>query len=396
MTTENSRADALTQDERDAFGRLVASASTFPDHNGRSGPVTRVGYTDLQTVVAFVKREILSPVEQPAAAPIDIEARFVAEHGHRLAQLFGIDSFDIADRDAQIMAVLKNEQPAPSPADERAALLWTAATLQEIVSGRWNGAKESDKVSIGSVTKTVAQVLDMADVALGRAASATETGAEGAKPIAWLIDWPEEPDLGHYFAEEPCDPVYGRSRALGFMASRSPAMAIGPVRAWETDDGRVISDEQKQGALRDGGASASSVRPYSIALGRIGAVPAMAAEAVAGLFVKRSKFGPWIEIEKPEPGAVTLYAAPQPAQADTRETETAGQQEGHEIAQSLVRKGTVAGGDFAREGLTDEQVKAVAEEHWSSCRYVDDECIYEFDHEDLMGFARAIFEGAKQ
>ncbi|NGO94399.1 hypothetical protein BJL96_12175 [Burkholderia cenocepacia] len=59
-------------------------------------------------------------------------------------------------------------------------------------------------------------------------------------------------------------------------------------------------------------------------------------------------------------------AAPQPAQAD------------------------------ARVGLTDEQVKAVAEEHWSSCRYVDDECIYEFDHEDLMGFARAIFEGANQ
>lgn len=53
------------------------------------------------------------------------------------------------------------------------------------------------------------------------------------------------------------------------------------VRAWETDDGRVISDEQKQQALRDGGASASSVRPFSIALGRIGAVPALAAEAVA-------------------------------------------------------------------------------------------------------------------
>ncbi|MDN7911920.1 hypothetical protein [Burkholderia cepacia] len=50
------------------------------------------------------------------------------------------------------------------------------------------------------------------------------------------------------------------------------------VRAWETDDGRVISDEQKQQALRDGGASASSVRPFSIALGRIGAVPAMATE----------------------------------------------------------------------------------------------------------------------
>ncbi|HEM7806933.1 TPA: hypothetical protein U2L37_000107 [Burkholderia multivorans] len=56
--------------------------------------------------------------QQPAAAPIDIEARFIAEHGHRLAQLLRIDAFDIADRDAQIMAALKNEH-APSPADER-------------------------------------------------------------------------------------------------------------------------------------------------------------------------------------------------------------------------------------------------------------------------------------
>ncbi|KVH64435.1 hypothetical protein WS89_03900 [Burkholderia sp. MSMB1072] len=54
---------------------------------------------------------------------------------------------------------------------------------------------------------------------------ANETGAEGAKPVAWFIDWPNEPELGHYFAEEPCDPTYGRSRALGFIESRSPAMA---------------------------------------------------------------------------------------------------------------------------------------------------------------------------
>lgn len=40
------------------------------------------------------------------------------------------------------------------------------------------------------------------------------------------------------------------------------------VMAWahEDDPARVISDGQKQQAIRDGGASASSVRPYSIAL----------------------------------------------------------------------------------------------------------------------------------
>ncbi|WP_175831544.1 Lar family restriction alleviation protein [Burkholderia cepacia] len=64
--------------------------------------------------------------------------------------------------------------------------------------------------------------------------------------------------------------------------------------------------------------------------------PAMAAEAVAGVFVKHSKFGPWIEIEKPEPGAVTLYTAPRPAQADARVGLTVEQREALEIAFSLI------------------------------------------------------------
>ncbi|VWD20230.1 hypothetical protein [Burkholderia contaminans] len=45
--------------------------------------------------------------------------------------------------------------------------------------------------------------------------------------------------------------------------------------------------------------------------------PAQAAEPVAaGMFVKRSMFGPWIEVDKPEPGVVRHYAAlPPPAPA---------------------------------------------------------------------------------
>ncbi|MCA8120485.1 hypothetical protein LGN07_17320 [Burkholderia cepacia] len=104
-----------------------------------------------------------------------------------------------------------------------------------------------------------------------------------------------------------------------------PARAAEDVRAWETDDGRMISDEQKQQALRDGGASASSVRPFSIALGRIGAVPAMAAEAVAYVCSASNVFAPVVR----DKGAaqrlsdahgdgkiVPLYAAPRPAQAE--------------------------------------------------------------------------------
>lgn len=44
----------------------------------------------------------------PEPSKSDIEARFVAEHGHRLAQLLNIDPYDIADRDAKIMELLKS------------------------------------------------------------------------------------------------------------------------------------------------------------------------------------------------------------------------------------------------------------------------------------------------
>ncbi len=51
-------------------------------------------------------------------------------------------------------------------------------------------------------------------------------------------------------------------------ASAMPTAEAAPIRAWmhEEDPERVISDIQKQQALRDGGASASSVRAYTIAL----------------------------------------------------------------------------------------------------------------------------------
>lgn len=48
-----------------------------------------------------------------AATRDDIDARFIAEHGHRLASLFGINAFDLADRDAQIMAVLAATRDTP-------------------------------------------------------------------------------------------------------------------------------------------------------------------------------------------------------------------------------------------------------------------------------------------
>jgi hypothetical protein len=45
---------------------------------------------------------------------------------------------------------------------------------------------------------------------------------------------------------------------------------VGPVLAWMTEDGeRVVTAATKEGIKRDGGASASAMLPYTVALGRI-------------------------------------------------------------------------------------------------------------------------------
>ena len=49
-------------------------------------------------------------------------------------------------------------------------------------------------------------------------------GPVAQEPVAWLIDWPDEPDLGHYIAESPADIDSGRSRALVF-ADAAPVAA---------------------------------------------------------------------------------------------------------------------------------------------------------------------------
>lgn len=179
-------------------------------------------------------------------------------------------------------------QLAPSPADERAAFPRYTEWRHLRTHGEWSsGVPAWARDHTGRMNDFTAASAVIEELAAARASSANGTGAEG-------------------------------------------------VRAWETDDGRVISDEQKQQALRDGGASASSVRPFSIALGRIGAVPAMAAEAVAiqAGWLKlaesarslRSLYhnthcnpeGFRLSVEALADEAAKLLAAPQPAQADAR------------------------------------------------------------------------------
>lgn len=130
----------------------------------------------------------------------------------------------------------ESDAAAPSPADERAAFVERVMGMFEAwPNGKPGPTDEPESHYRFGYNTALEDVLTALDVGspTRRAASANETAAEGAIVGAWL-----------------------------------------------TEDGRAISAEQKAGMLRDGGAGASSVQPYSIPC-YLGAASAMAAEAVA-------------------------------------------------------------------------------------------------------------------
>lgn len=58
--------------------------------------------------------------------------------------------------------------------------------------------------------------------------------------------------------------------AVGPTSKAGDRQVAGPVAAWMTEDGeRVVTASTKEGITRDGGASASAMLPYTVALGRL-------------------------------------------------------------------------------------------------------------------------------
>jgi hypothetical protein len=71
--------------------------------------------------------------------------------------------------------------------------------------------------------------------------------------------------LGSHLASENLQDAAQYVRS--FIESTSDAeLPVGEPVAWMTEDGRTISEKQKAALIRDGGASASSMRAYSIPL----------------------------------------------------------------------------------------------------------------------------------
>ncbi|RQR16143.1 hypothetical protein DF026_09900 [Burkholderia stagnalis] len=269
-------------------------------------------------------RIALAP-SQPAAAPIgDLE--FICDCAGSCAVLDGEP------------CRARQKQPAPSPADERAAWQTGAPPVKEgsyagfIVACRrkHNGEvyvfeanyanqyaeelRDDDGEEFtahgwydvaqdihGEYSSVFSKTCGEGDEIIGwqplpkwieksaRAASANETGAEGADALAHEV-WSAA-------QRAPGEGIEDAVQRIAAILSRSPAMSTQPVRAWETDDGRVISDEQKQGA--------------------------QAADPVAWRYLTPTGWHATTKLDKALGASAhhdmePLYAAPQPAQADAR------------------------------------------------------------------------------
>lgn len=86
--------------------------------------------------------------------------------------------------------------------------------------------------------------------------------------ITTLIDWKNAIDAHLAQPAQPCPYIASSDEGTHYCRLAESAQPAQAVDAWMTEDGRVISDRQKATALKDSGASASSVAPYSIPLTR--------------------------------------------------------------------------------------------------------------------------------
>ncbi|WP_227789507.1 MULTISPECIES: hypothetical protein [unclassified Burkholderia] len=212
-------------------------------------------------------------VAQPAAAPT------MQHHLHGIAHV----DLELVEREARAFAPAAS---APAPASERAAFSVDDLDFEP------------------DAQHTIADMANIGYALLEQIARMAPGYHWNDSPVEIVSDLINERDEARASANE--------TRAEG-------------VRAWETDDGRVITDEQKKRMLANGGAEASSVRPYAHSLYR--SATAQAVESVA-IYQILTENGAWhdttreyYERVKSDPAlARVVYAAPQPpAPSDARE-----------------------------------------------------------------------------
>lgn len=257
-TTDKSRADALTDDQFEDW--LLPLLIKHLDSKARHY-LTReqvrdgIEVTRVTTYAMNLARAILaaSPVEQPAAAPIDdarkclmdvvshhdsIVAGFAAQ---RLAAEEAQDSdaaaywkheSDVAHRmKAQAeRALAAMAQPAPAPAEERAAFVERVMGMFEAwPNGKPGPTDEPESHYRFGYNTALEDVLTALDVGspTRRAASANETAAEGAQKeaVMLLLQARDELCLIEWEGEDPPERIHTLFDKIEAFVTRSPAMA---------------------------------------------------------------------------------------------------------------------------------------------------------------------------
>ncbi|MCW3678795.1 hypothetical protein [Burkholderia cenocepacia] len=188
MTTDKSRADALTYQEVEALAEKHGFA------------ISAFDYTDSNSLVDLVNDAIRAASRDslPAAAPIDDNqiqvTHTIATEANAATILHGLlDSFvEVAAAfpsaviDERLAGQVRIYLPAPSPADERAARLDDAEidTIAESMPGGLTSFMKQ-----WGWRQFARAVEDEVILNVARAASANETGAEGAKPALPIEGW---------------------------------------------------------------------------------------------------------------------------------------------------------------------------------------------------------------
>ncbi|OXI29615.1 hypothetical protein CFB84_43505 [Burkholderia aenigmatica] len=154
---------------------------------------------------------------------------------------------EVAEREAR---ALTPAQPEPAVTDERAVfdyddvvsicdahgiclpvecveMVVDIVKLSGLLAARTSSPNAAGAEGIAHEVWAAAQLAPGEGIEDGTQRIAAILSRAPAQPaVAWLIDWPDEPELGHYFGEEHGG-AGARSRALGFVDA--PAQAAEPV-----------------------------------------------------------------------------------------------------------------------------------------------------------------------
>jgi len=117
------------------------------------------------------------------------------------------DPRKVADLNRRAYALMSQQnEPAPAQDDLLDGITWQADPYEANVYRMLRGNNWVAHIRMNG------EMLIERHAAMLNAMLAAQPAQTEQQPLAWLIDWPEEPELGHYFSDEPNE--HARSRPL--------------------------------------------------------------------------------------------------------------------------------------------------------------------------------------